>query len=97
MASCCSMASAATGFVVAPNMSSNTTMVKCNMVSFSSKNTRSSRLVVKAEGEEAPPADAVEPAKEAAPKPPPIGPKRGAKVILQIFISCNTYMKYYIC
>ncbi|MTV29106.1 hypothetical protein FTX61_27615, partial [Nitriliruptoraceae bacterium ZYF776] len=50
---------------------------------FSSKNTRSSRLVVKAADEGgAPPAAAAvsAPAKEAAPKPPPIGPKRGTKV-----------------
>ncbi|KAI3506892.1 hypothetical protein L1887_21512 [Cichorium endivia] len=76
----CSMASAATGFVVAPNMTSNTTTVKCSMVTFSSKNTKSSRLVVKAADEAAPPAATTEPTKEAAPKPPPIGPKRGAKV-----------------
>ncbi|KAJ0453985.1 putative photosystem I PsaE, reaction centre subunit IV [Helianthus annuus] len=69
----CSMASAAVGFVVAPNVISNTTT--------------GSRLVVKAADEAAaaaPPAAAAEPAepaKEAAPaKPPPIGPKRGAKV-----------------
>ncbi|KAJ0691954.1 putative photosystem I PsaE, reaction centre subunit IV [Helianthus annuus] len=83
----CSMASAAVGFVVAPNVTSNTTTVKCNMVMFSSKkSSRGSRLVVKAadEAAAAPPAAAAEPAepaKEAAPaKPPPIGPKRGAKV-----------------
>nr|XP_043635535.1 photosystem I reaction center subunit IV A, chloroplastic-like [Erigeron canadensis] len=79
----CSMASAATGFVVAPNVtSSNTNTVKCTMVMFSSKNTNSSRLVVKAAADEggAPPAAVSTPAKEAAPKPPPIGPKRGAKV-----------------
>ncbi|KAI7743593.1 hypothetical protein M8C21_000792 [Ambrosia artemisiifolia] len=79
----CSMASAAVGFVVAPNVSSNTSTVKCTMVMFSSKKIpRSSRLVVKAadEAAAAPPAAAAEPAKEAAPKPPPIGPKRGAKV-----------------
>ncbi|PWA88450.1 Electron transport accessory protein-like domain-containing protein [Artemisia annua] len=57
------MASAAIGFMVSPNMTSNTSTVKCSMVMFSSKNKRCSRLV-----------------KEAAPKPPPIGPKRGAKV-----------------
>ncbi|KAI7743592.1 hypothetical protein M8C21_000791 [Ambrosia artemisiifolia] len=79
----CSMASAAVGFVVAPNVASNTSTVKCTMVMFSSKKIpRSSRLVVKAadEAAAAPPAAAAEPAKEAAPKPPPIGPKRGAKV-----------------
>ncbi|KAL7584120.1 photosystem I reaction center subunit IV A, chloroplastic [Lactuca sativa] len=80
--SSCSMASAATGFVVAPNVTSNTTMAKCTMVKFSSnsKNTKSSRLVVVKAAEEA--ASAAPPAAttEAAPKPPPIGPKRGAKV-----------------
>ncbi|KAI3678752.1 hypothetical protein L6452_38055 [Arctium lappa] len=74
----CSMASAATGFMVTPpNLTSNTTTVKCTMVMFSSKNTTSSRLVVKATDEAAPPAA---PTMEAAPKPPPIGPKRGTKV-----------------
>ncbi|KAI3806115.1 hypothetical protein L1987_22007 [Smallanthus sonchifolius] len=72
----CSMAYAATGFVVAPNITSNTTTHKCTMVMVSSKTTRSFRLVVKAADEAAPPAAAT----EAAPKPPPIGPKRGAKV-----------------
>ncbi|KAK1437350.1 hypothetical protein QVD17_03141 [Tagetes erecta] len=78
----CSMASAATGFVVAPNVTSNTPTVKCTMVMFSSKTTRRPRLVVKAADEAAPPAATTEPTatKEAAPKPPPIGPKRGAKV-----------------
>lgn len=76
----CSMASAATGFVVTPNVTSNTNTVKCTMVMFSSKTTRSSRLVVKAADEAAPPAAPAAPAKEAAPKPPPIGPKRGTQV-----------------
>ncbi|GJX27605.1 photosystem I reaction center subunit IV A, chloroplastic [Tanacetum coccineum] len=78
----CSMASAAIGFMVSPNMTSNTSTVKCSMVMFSSKNKRCSRLVVRAEEQPAaPPAAAeAEPKKEAAPKPPPIGPKRGAKV-----------------
>ncbi|KAI3732703.1 hypothetical protein L1987_63910 [Smallanthus sonchifolius] len=77
----CSMASAAIGCVVAPNVTSNTTTVKCTMVMFSSKTTRTSRLVVKAADEAAPPeAATAKPTKEAAPKPPPIGPKRGAKV-----------------
>ncbi|KAI3819650.1 hypothetical protein L1987_13493 [Smallanthus sonchifolius] len=41
----------------------------------------SSKLVVKAADEAAPPeAATAEPTKEAAPKPPLIGPKRGAKV-----------------
>ena len=76
----CSMASAATGLVVGPNVTANTASVKFTMVMFSSKTPRSLRLVVKAADEAAPPAATVEPTKEAAPKPPPIGPKRGAKV-----------------
>ncbi|KAD4584339.1 hypothetical protein R6Q59_036737 [Mikania micrantha] len=73
----CSMTSA-TGFMVAPIVTSNTTTAKCTMVMFSSKTTRGSRLVVKAADGAA--VDTNEPTKEAAPKPPPIGPKRGAKV-----------------
>ena len=86
----CSMASAAIGFMVSPNVTSNTSTVKCSMVMFSSKNKRCSRLVVRAEEQPAAPAaaeaekpaaaEAEVPKKEAAPKPPPIGPKRGAKV-----------------
>ncbi|KVH94255.1 photosystem I reaction center subunit IV A, chloroplastic [Cynara cardunculus var. scolymus] len=76
----CSMASAATGFMVTPNLTSNTTTVRCTMLMFSSKNTRSSRLVVKAADEAAPPTAAAPLAAETAPKPPPIGPKRGTKV-----------------
>ncbi|XP_071717571.1 photosystem I reaction center subunit IV A, chloroplastic-like [Rutidosis leptorrhynchoides] len=77
----CSIASAATGFVVAPNVTSNTNTIKCNMVMFSTNTTRSSRLVVQAATDEAaPPAAAASPTKEAAPKPPPIGPKRGTQV-----------------
>ncbi|KAL8232914.1 hypothetical protein R6Q57_002692 [Mikania cordata] len=73
----CSMTSA-TGFMVVPIVTSNTTTAKCTMVMFSSKTTRGSRLIVKAADGAA--VDTNEPAKEAAPKPPPIGPKRGAKV-----------------
>ncbi|KAL4558605.1 hypothetical protein LXL04_036806 [Taraxacum kok-saghyz] len=77
----CSMAFAATGFVVAPNVTSNSTTVKCTMVNFSSsKNTKSSRLVVVKAADEAPAAAPPAATKEAAPKPPPIGPKRGSKV-----------------
>ncbi|KAD4584400.1 hypothetical protein E3N88_22001 [Mikania micrantha] len=73
----CSMTSA-TGFMVAPIVTSNTTTAKCTMVMFSSKTTRGSRLILKAADGEA--VGTNEPTKEAAPKPPPIGPKRGAKV-----------------
>ncbi|MFS7888498.1 putative photosystem I PsaE, reaction centre subunit IV [Helianthus anomalus] len=76
----CSMASAASSFVVTPNVTSNTTTVKPNMVMLPIQNTRGSRLVVKAVEDVAPPAATVEVAKEEKPKPPPVGPKRGAKV-----------------
>ncbi|KAI3787147.1 hypothetical protein L1987_41389 [Smallanthus sonchifolius] len=76
----CSMASAASRFLVTPNVTSNTTIVKSNMVMLPFQNHRGSRLVVKAAEGAAPPAATAEPAKEDKPKPPPIGPKRGAKV-----------------
>ncbi|KAL7113231.1 hypothetical protein ACP275_04G049300 [Erythranthe tilingii] len=76
-----SMASAACGFVVAPNVATTT---KSSMLFFSSKTNRNSRLVVRAEeaaapapAADAPPADAP---KAAKPKPPPVGPPRGSKV-----------------
>ncbi|KAH6823825.1 photosystem I subunit E-2 [Perilla frutescens var. hirtella] len=79
------MASAACGFVVAPNMASNATTLKSSMVFFSYKNNRSSRLVVRAADEAETPAAAA--ATTAAPteapkvaKPPPVGPPRGTKV-----------------
>ncbi|KAK4441544.1 Photosystem I reaction center subunit IV A, chloroplastic [Sesamum alatum] len=80
----CSMASAACGFMVAPNAASTPTTAKATMVFFPTKNTknnRSSRLVVRAE-EAAPAAATDSPPAEApkAPKPPPIGPPRGSKV-----------------
>ena len=80
--------SMATGFLVAPNFTANTTSApKSGMVSFPTKNTNS-RLVVRSTEEAAAPAATTaaqpaakveEPAAKAA-KPPPIGPKRGAKV-----------------
>ncbi|PWA72404.1 photosystem I PsaE, reaction centre subunit IV [Artemisia annua] len=78
----CSMACAASSFLVTPNVTSNTTTVKINMVSMlPSQNTRGSRLVVRAAEEAAPaPAATAEAVKEEKPKPPPIGPKRGSKV-----------------
>ncbi|KAH0639827.1 hypothetical protein KY290_038393 [Solanum tuberosum] len=86
-----SMASAASGFMVAtPSVTSNSAP-KSSMLSFSSKNntTNIPRLVVRAAeeaAEAAPPAATATattegeapPAKAA--KPPPIGPKRGTKV-----------------
>ncbi|KAK1420585.1 hypothetical protein QVD17_22296 [Tagetes erecta] len=85
----CSMASAASRFVMTPNVttSNNTTTLKSNMLMLPLQNTRGSRLVVKAAEEAppaaegaAPPAATAEPVKEEKPKPPPIGPKRGSKV-----------------
>ncbi|XP_050252020.1 photosystem I reaction center subunit IV A, chloroplastic-like [Quercus robur] len=79
----CNMASAASGFGLTPNVSSNTTSgAKSYMLSFPFKNNNSSRLVVRAAEEGAPPATATAPVEGEAPKPkpPPIGPKRGTKV-----------------
>ncbi|KAL3647679.1 hypothetical protein CASFOL_008647 [Castilleja foliolosa] len=79
-----SIASAACGFVVTPNVTSNPTTVKSSTLFFSTKNNRSPRLVVVRAAEEAAPAAtaADAPAAEApkAAKPPPVGPKRGSKV-----------------
>ncbi|KAE7997921.1 hypothetical protein FH972_002510 [Carpinus fangiana] len=80
----CNMASAASGFVLTPNVSSSTSSsARSNMVCFPVKNNNNnsynnSRLVVVRAAEEgaAPPATTAEAPK---PKPPPIGPKRGAK------------------
>ncbi|XP_042015338.1 photosystem I reaction center subunit IV B, chloroplastic-like [Salvia splendens] len=73
-----SLASAACGFVLAQNVTSNTTTLKTNMLCFSSRNNRASRVVVRAAEE---PADKpVEAAPPKAAKPPPIGPPRGSKV-----------------
>ncbi|KDP26436.1 hypothetical protein JCGZ_17594 [Jatropha curcas] len=83
----CSMASAASGFLLTPNVSSNTNSgSRTNMAFFPAKNNNnnnSSRLVVRAAEEgAAPPATTEAPAATEAPKPkpPPIGPKRGTKV-----------------
>ncbi|KAH0634911.1 photosystem I reaction center subunit IV B, chloroplastic [Solanum tuberosum] len=82
-----SMASAASGFMVAtPNVTSNSAP-KSSMLSFSSKNntTNIPRLVVRAAEAAPPAATATATAEGEAPpakaaKPPPIGPKRGTKV-----------------
>ncbi|KAL5711781.1 hypothetical protein ACHQM5_014023 [Ranunculus cassubicifolius] len=79
----CNMASAASGFVMTSNLNSNTT-TSSSKVNFGFVPTKNnySRLVVRA-AEEAPAAAPAAPAatKEAkAAKPPPVGPKRGAKV-----------------
>ncbi|KAL4596722.1 hypothetical protein ACB092_12G183700 [Castanea dentata] len=79
----CNMASAASGFGLTPNVSSNTTSgAKSYMLSFPFKNNNSSRLIVRAAEEGAPPATTTAPVEGEAPKPkpPPIGPKRGTKV-----------------
>ncbi|OIT31429.1 PREDICTED: photosystem I reaction center subunit IV B, chloroplastic [Nicotiana attenuata] len=85
-----SMASAASGFMVAtPNIATSNTVPRTSMLFFSSsKNntttTNFSRLVVRAAEEAAPPAATATAEGEAPPakaaKPPPIGPKRGTKV-----------------
>ncbi|KAG6437931.1 hypothetical protein SASPL_102862 [Salvia splendens] len=74
-----SIASAACGFVLAQNVSSNTTTLKANMVCFSTNNTRSFRLLVRAAAEEADKPAATAEAPKVA-KPPPVGPPRGSKV-----------------
>ncbi|XWS76158.1 hypothetical protein CRYUN_Cryun01aG0152400 [Craigia yunnanensis] len=84
----CSMASAASGFLLTPNVTGNASSAsKSSMVFFPSKNNNgnSSRLVVRAAEEAAAPAPATTTAKPEGngapkPKPPPIGPKRGSKV-----------------
>uniref|UniRef100_A0A5B7C6T9 Putative Electron transport accessory protein-like domain-containing protein n=1 Tax=Davidia involucrata TaxID=16924 RepID=A0A5B7C6T9_DAVIN len=80
----CGMASAASGFVLTPNLTSNTNSPRTITFLVSSKNSSSnSRLVVRAAEESPPPAATKAPPKgEATPvaKPPPIGPKRGTQV-----------------
>lgn len=90
-----SMASAATGFLLSLNVAANSitssASSRSTMLMFPLKSNNigssSSRLVVRATDEAAPaaPAAAAAPAADAAPtpkpKPPPIGPKRGSKVI----------------
>ncbi|KAE8686065.1 Photosystem I reaction center subunit IV A [Hibiscus syriacus] len=88
MASCSSMASAASVFLRTPSVSSFVASKTSNMVFYPSKNNKNTRLVVRAAEEEAsPPSPA--PATTTAPpeggeapkpKPPPLGPKRGTKV-----------------
>ncbi|KAG9154992.1 hypothetical protein Leryth_012169 [Lithospermum erythrorhizon] len=81
----CSMASAASGFVVAPSVANTNNTPRPTMLMFTYKNINNSRLVVRASEEAAPPAAATATAPEGeakpkAAKPPPIGPKRGSKV-----------------
>lgn len=84
----CSMASAASGFVLTPNTPTNgNSSAKSNMVFFA-KNNNPSRLVVRAAEEGAAPVATTTATAAAAEapkaKPPPIGPKRGTKVSLAI-------------
>ncbi|KAF5744113.1 hypothetical protein HS088_TW08G00706 [Tripterygium wilfordii] len=81
----CSMASAASGFVMTPNVASNTgSAPKTSTLFFSSRTNTNptnniSRVLVVRAAEEV--AGATTAATEAPkPKPPPIGPPRGAKV-----------------
>ncbi|KAK6937686.1 Photosystem I PsaE, reaction centre subunit IV [Dillenia turbinata] len=80
----CSMASAASGFVIAASgVTSNTSTTRTNLLFSPKTHYNNSRLIVRAAEEEAPPAPAATAPKESGPpppKPPPIGPKRGAKV-----------------
>ncbi|KAK9146286.1 hypothetical protein Sjap_006189 [Stephania japonica] len=78
----CNMASAATTFIFTSN--ATTSRNSPSSLAFSTRH-GGSRLVVRAADEDAPPAPApaakdAATATVAAPKPPPIGPKRGAKV-----------------
>ncbi|KAA8543441.1 hypothetical protein F0562_021064 [Nyssa sinensis] len=76
----CGMASAASRFVLTPNLTSNASSPRTNTLLFSSKNNSTSRLVVRAAEEGAPPPPPPAPAPTPVAKPPPIGPKRGTKV-----------------
>ncbi|KAK6940579.1 Photosystem I PsaE, reaction centre subunit IV [Dillenia turbinata] len=79
----CSMASAASGFVIAASgAASNTSTTRTNLLFSPKIHYNNSRLIVRAAEEGAPPAPTAPPKESAAPppKPPPIGPKRGAKV-----------------
>ncbi|KAA3474894.1 photosystem I reaction center subunit IV B, chloroplastic-like [Gossypium australe] len=82
-----SMASAASGFLLTPNVAANSSSTsKTTTAFFLSKNNNNSRLVVtRAADEAAAPAPATttapsEGGEAPKPKPPPIGPKRGTRV-----------------
>ena len=82
-----SMASAASGFLLTPNVAANSSSTSKTTTVFSpSKNNNNSRLVVtRAADEAAAPAPATttaasEGGEAPKPKPPPIGPKRGTRV-----------------
>ena len=94
----CNMASAASGFGLTPNVTSNTTSgARSYMLSFPFKNNTSSRLIVRAAEEGAPPATTTAPVEGEAPKPkpPPIGPKRGTKVSTQSSVSFHCSYEFF--
>ncbi|GMY06167.1 photosystem I reaction center subunit IV A, chloroplastic-like [Fagus crenata] len=79
----CNIASAASGFVLTHNVTSNTNSGgRSNMLSFPFKNNNSRLVVRSAEEGAAPPTTTTAPpeGQAAKPKPPPVGPKRGTKV-----------------
>ncbi|OIV93440.1 hypothetical protein TanjilG_10072 [Lupinus angustifolius] len=79
----CSMALAASGFVLSPNVVTNSLSSRSNtMVMFPTKNINgsSSRLVSVRAADEAASVAAPAPVGEVSKKPPPVGPKRGTKV-----------------
>ncbi|XP_027351655.1 photosystem I reaction center subunit IV B, chloroplastic-like [Abrus precatorius] len=84
----CNMASAASGFVLSPNVTSSTNSAsRITMLMMYPPKNNTCRLVVRAaeegaEGAVTPAIATPPPEAESAtkPKPPPIGPKRGAKV-----------------
>ncbi|KAL3532082.1 hypothetical protein ACH5RR_005603 [Cinchona calisaya] len=71
----CSMAS---GLILTPNVISGTSPSRANLLSFPPNNSSNSRLVVRAADEGA--TATAETSAAPAAKPPPFGPKRGAKV-----------------
>ncbi|KAM0945026.1 putative photosystem I PsaE, reaction centre subunit IV [Dioscorea sansibarensis] len=73
-----SLASAASSFVFTSNITNNSTSRTSSIVFTNKHSSNFRRLVVRAEEASAAPAAATE-TKE-APKPPPIGPKRGTQV-----------------
>jgi photosystem I subunit 4 len=86
----CNIASAASGFVLTHNVTSNTNSGgRSNMLSFPFKNNNSRLVVRSAEEGAAPPTTTTAPpeGQAAKPKPPPVGPKRGTKVSTILLVS----------
>lgn len=80
----CSMASAASGFVIKVSQLNSNTNTPSKSIVLPLTSSKNNRLVVRAAEEAAAPATTA-PAKTEAPKaakPPPIGPKRGTKVCI---------------